>query len=165
MIKTFISEKIEELDKACNDFMATKTRNLPVRTESFVINSGTSYKVFHKNTVFFDERFEKPEEPGLAYNDINIGEETIDAPDTATPAKKPTNKLGSLWLQKDNKTISGNFNDARIVIPEVVEPKIKALQEGDKLEVTMKGDKVLIIKNKFKKTPTHPDWIIMKGGK
>ena len=156
MIKTFISEDITQLDKMTNDFMCEKARNLPVRTESFVVNYGNSLKIYHKNTVFFDENLTKKEE----IEEINVPENNLDT----EKETKATNKIGALWIQSDGKMISGTLQNERIVIPENIREKIHNIYGSDKLEMKIKDSPVVIIRNKFKNTAKHPDFVIMKGG-
>jgi hypothetical protein len=179
MIKTFISTSPEELDKLINDFMRVRKQNLPVRTEVWAGPNG----VYHKATVFFDERFDAIPKPvakdnqddvlgtGKYQNDpimkqLNqalIAEEII-AEDQQVEyqgsQKAKMEKLGALWIQA-NGSIIGTFMESRISMPETVLEKLR-LKPGEHADLTMKGQKVVVMGNKFKKTEKHPDLIIFK---
>lgn len=145
MIKTIVSDDVNRLDMEVNEFMTSRKRNLPVRTEAYVLNFGDSAKVYHKATIFYDEPFADSE---LAQNTSTIRE-----------------KVGALWIQKDN-SISGTLDiDAkgeRIGIPDNLAPSLAFLKEDTELEMTIKNHKVKVIRNKFKKEAKHPDYIIYR---
>jgi uncharacterized protein (DUF736 family) len=152
MIKTIITTKVEELDKAVNDFMSMRGQNLPVRTEVFVIQNNDTYTVYHKATIFFDEFLGTKKS-----DDSKIIDE---AEETATTPKKTGGKIGSLWKQT-NGSISGMFKEEKLRIPPLITDK---LTEEGRWTGTIKKEKVRIIPNKFKKIEKHPDYVILQGG-
>lgn len=151
MIKTIVSSDIGELDKTVNDFMIVKGQNLPVRTESFVVNFKETAEIYHKATIFFNETFGTgPTE------EIKISTATTQTFDTNKPEK-----LGALWM-KDSK-ISGTFNGKRLNISEDVAKKLIPLGMIDNLILEIEGVSSKIIRNKFKKETKHPDFLIYEN--
>lgn len=154
MIKTVICENPAQLDKEVNDFMVMRKQNLPVRTEVFV----TEKAVYHKATIFFDESFNaNKDSPGY---DVITEEPIEEYPEVKkTYTKMPNERIGAIWIQKDG-SMSGKFRDLPIVIPPEVKERIAVIVQGKELDLTMKGEAVFIIRNKFKKEPRQPDFII-----
>lgn len=148
MIKTFIAGTPEELDSKVNDFMIKRKENLPVRDGCDLLSSG---KMLYRAMVFYNGKFNTTPEK-------TIVEEQIRVDDVAKDNTKPE-KVGALWVQND-KSITGTFREAKIIIPDTIKEKLVYLGVSDKLEITMKDEKVRVIRNKFKKTDKHPDYVI-----
>lgn len=145
MIKTIVSDDVNRLDMEVNEFMTSRKRNLPVRTEAYVLNFGDSTKVYHKATIFYDEPFGDSELPSKT---SSIRE-----------------KVGALWIQKDNSisgTLDINTKGERIGIPDNLAPSLAFLKEDTELEMTINDHKVKVIRNKFKKEAKHPDYVIYR---
>jgi len=148
MIKTFIAGTPEELDSKVNDFMIKRKENLPVRDGCDLLSSG---KMLYRAMVFYTGKFNTTPEK-------TIVEEQIRVDNVAKDNTKPE-KVGALWVQND-KSITGTFREAKIIIPDTIKEKLVYLGVSDKLEITMKDEKVRVIRNKFKKTDKHPDYVI-----
>lgn len=166
MIKTFKSDNLEALDKDVNDFMASKGKDLPVRTEVYVADG----KIWHKATVFWDGvRDSLPGGHQTAIQgagDTQIPEvhvqalEDVDASEGTQTVKKQAsdNKLGALWWQKSGE-LTGKFNNQAIAMPQNV---IGTLNTEGKATVTIQGETAVVIKNQYKKTDKHPDFVILR---
>jgi len=147
MIHTLISETTIDLDKAVNKFMQEKKADLPVRTETFMKGN----TLFHKATIFYNEAFKDNrtfDESGKVTEEIVVGD--------SEPKEKPKDR-GALWTQKDGK-VSGNWKSEPVTMPQTV---VEKLNTGEKVDITLKGEKVFVMKNKFKKTAKHPDYVIL----
>ena len=155
MIKTFIGQDIAKLDEACNAFMRSMSQNKPVRTESFVLDG----IIFHKNTVFWDEKFPKtaPEK----------SDEVIDDGETASEVegveKKKSSKLGAypenvgaLW-DKGTRGITGKFKNEPIAMSEAV---VARLRSGESVIITIKGLRTQVNPTKKKISEKSPDYFI-----
>jgi len=154
MIKTLVCEHLTELDKQVNDFMVIQKKNLPVRTESFVVLVNDNAVVYHKATIFFDEKFSQLETVSSNTGDgMVVTEESVSS-------DKPE-KIGALWLQ-DDKSLSGTFRDARIKIPAEVREQLLVIGVKEDLTLTMKNEQVRVIRNKFKETKKQPDFVIFE---
>lgn len=152
MIKTIIKATSEDLDVAVNDFMATKARNLPVRTECFLLEG----LVYHKATIFWDEDMSPK-------RSVNLDTGAIEEEVIFREPKKKSNKRGSLWIQQ-NGNVTGNFIDEndqeiKIALPQKARDQLK--NEG-KIGLKIRGIDVRCIANQFKKTAQHPDFVILE---
>lgn len=142
MIKTFINKNSEELDTLVNAFMTIKKSNLPVRTETYIASDGVTH---HKAVVFYNESFPADSEVGT------------EVPGGTSPVSKPE-KVGALWYQNDGK-LTGLWKDKSKI--EIDEKTASTLAGGSGVDTAMKGVLVRIIKNKFKDTAKHPDFVLM----
>lgn len=150
MIKSFSNEDLNKLDEDVNAFMSEMKRNLPVRTNSITIPGTKKTTVLHVATVFYDKQFETKE---LTQQEKNIYDEQVGA----RPEEKPADEAkGSLWIQK-NGSVNGMWKGQKVSIPGGL---AKKLDEDGKATAVIKGDKVFIGKNNFKKTIKHPDYYI-----
>ena len=158
MIHTIIADSTEDLDKQVNAFMTQRKQNLPVRTEVYPYDG----QVWHKATVFYDEPFNQAK--GTPKSDDEEVYDEMNQEEYQNSSKGKTDKLGALWLKKEGG-ISGKFKEENINIPENIAEELNDMSESDHLSKVIKGTPVKIIRNKFKKEPKHPDWIIFRRSK
>ena len=164
MIHTILADKVDELDRQVNDFMRQKKRNLPVRTESYVVEMGNTTKVIQKATIFYDENFNVNDGGHVVDNgQETYSEELVEEEKSIhqeEPEKKKSAQIGALWFSKDGKTLTGKCNNESTAVPENITAKIKQLQNGDKYPLIIKKVDTVIIRNKFKESTRHPDFVI-----
>ena len=156
MIKTIQANSLEKLDEEVNAFMKARKQNLPVRTESYDIGGS----IWHKATIFFDERFQTEQPDAIEEEVIRMDDEKVYADRNDVFQKKSEqspDKLGALWWQ-ENGSLTGKFKGENIAMTASVIEKLKA---NGKTEVKMRGVDVFVMANKFKNKPTAPDYVIM----
>lgn len=153
MIKTILDYNIENLDRKANEFMKTKKKNLPVRTEMVVIPSDIELKILHKCTIFYDERFESNSVPTEDLSEINTND------DEKIGESKSQNR-GSLWI--NNGKIKGYWNEKPISLNDDNSEKLTV---NGKLNLVLDGIKAIVIKNKFKEKEKQPDYVILESNK
>ena len=138
-IKTFLNKNTQELDREVNEFMGSKGKDLPVRTEVFKVEK----EIFHKATVFYDE----------------IKRESIKE-EKPTKHSYEENKIGVAWKNKKN---SATLNVKLDENPNYIFYNKKDFQkEGDDLIITNPATNVnyRFKPNLKKSNDKHPDWII-----
>lgn len=140
MIKTIVEEKTEVLDQKVNEFMKARRQNLPVRTEVYVGVNGPR----HKATIFYDENFSQKMEDQQPINH------------EADNTKKENTKIGALWIQ-ENGSVTGNCNEKKTSLDK---DDVEYLQQHGAMNTLINGEEVFILKNKYKKAKTHPDYVI-----
>lgn len=144
MIKIFQGTNPSTLEKQANDFMQEIGRDCPVREE---VLDGTFILVVFYNGV-------KTETNVPATTPINI--ESI-------PDKPKSNKVGALWQKGDEFT--GTIENKKVKITKETWDNLptQTTKKGDTMKIlNLQSGDARILKNQFKNTPKHPDYVVLQ---
>lgn len=139
-IKTIVSIDYKERDKEVNEFIKSLNKSsLPVRTNTFVREDIP----YFEGVIFYDD-------PSFE----TIKEEVVINPDS-----NKSIKWGVAWL-KDNNTFAIKQEGSNSYLPENPDINIFEKKGENYIYENEAGNKLFFLKNKYKKTPNQPDYII-----